>query len=75
MGKIGNDEATEALAEVLGADPDPRIRQFAARTLARLDNMAARSALEAALADPENTVREAAGAALAEWQSSIHDSD
>ncbi len=44
LGKIGKDGAAEALAEVLCAVPDPRIRQFTAHTLARLDSMAARSA-------------------------------
>ena len=75
LGRIGKDEVAEALAEVLGADPDADIRQFAARALARLNSIAARFALEAALADSENIVREAAGAALAKWQSSFNDSD
>ncbi len=75
LGKIGKDVAAEALAEVLGADPDPHNRQFAARTLAWLNSVIARFALEAALADPENMVREAAGAAISEWRSSFHDSD
>jgi hypothetical protein len=75
LGKIGSDDAVDALGEVLGHDLDASIRRFAAHTLARLDNMAARSALEAALADPEYMVREAAAEALAEWQSSFDHSD
>ena len=75
LGRIGENEAAETLAEVLGNDPDADIRRFAARTLARLNSTAARSALEAALEDRENSVRAAAAAALSEWQSSFRDSD
>ena len=46
-----------------------------AHTLARLVSIAALFALEAALADPENMVREAAVAALAKWRSSFGHSD
>lgn len=75
LGKIGEDEAAEALAGVLSDDPDTDIRYFTARTLARLGSMAARSALEAALADPEYMVRTAAAGALAEWQRIFDHSD
>ena len=75
LGKIGGYEAALALGAVLSHDPDASVRRFAAHTLARLDSVAARSALEAAEADPENTARAAAGAALAEWQKSFQDSN
>src|SRR5690349_7633661 len=49
------------------ADPAPAVRRFVARILRELDHDAARTALRAALADPDEDVRiEAAGALLRE---------
>lgn len=73
LGDIGATGATGAagaagvLSELLAGDPAAQVRREAARSLGWLGEATALWALEGASADPDETVRAAVDAALAEW--------
>ena len=67
LGDIGAAGAVGVLGELLIGDPAAQVRREAARSLGWLGEATALWALESASADPDETVRAAVDAALAEW--------
>jgi hypothetical protein len=57
LGSLGGEKAAGVLGNLLGREPDPDLRQEAARALARIGGHAAVSALEWGLGDQESQVR------------------
>ena len=64
LGRIAGARAIPALQGLLLRDPDPGVRRAAARTLGMLRGAAATSALAAAAADPDASVRQEVSRAL-----------
>ena len=67
-GRIGSDITAQALGETLTGDPDPEVREAAARTLGRMRSEEALGALEAAPSDLDFSVRQAVAEALARME-------
>jgi hypothetical protein len=67
--RLGGEMASRSLGEVLIDDPDPLVRRIAARAMAALPiSLAAQRALVMAVFDPNESVRQAAVSALAQWE-------
>jgi hypothetical protein len=64
LGKIGGEAAARALGDTLVNDPEPEVRQAAARTLGRMRSEEAFEALKAAGSDLNFSVRQAVAQAL-----------
>jgi hypothetical protein len=67
LGDMGGAGAVGVLGELLAGDPAAQVRREVARSLGWLGEATALWALERASTDPDETVRAAVDAALAEW--------
>ena len=66
--RIGGERTAHIIGEVLLLDADRRVRRTAALSLARAESALAGAYLRAALSDPDNVVRTAAGQSLGRWE-------
>ena len=71
IGQMRNERMTRTMGETLAKDPEPAVRRAAAWALSTQNSEAARRGLEAATADPDAWVRQAAVSALNQWEERV----
>jgi hypothetical protein len=68
---LGNSGAAQSLSQVMGGDPDPRVRAAALSALSSLPSRASLQAIEKASADPNSSIRDTAARALSWWRTRL----